>query len=409
MLVTISNSVLVANGFDDVLAMVGQKSKEFFIIENGVNVYLHSFDYEYVRSSLVKILDVNRLASNQKTSSSEYTFDVVMNVESTTDGSAVRIDHRTVDLKHIFYMHKRLSVYDKMVNDIIFSNSSNKNKQHVVPRLNSLITLHSNNSLKSGKEELIISQTDDSSVPAIKAPTRVEIREDDERISMFDDKSKALMILDWVDNFEICNSELTQKVKSSGASQLEIASLVKSSSEIMHKTYLEVKETLNEIFQLERGFFSKMFKPQIQINVDEVGDIIEKLRETTEKSIINVKSLGTKFNQTLDEMQMIDFILDEGIEACSFAIALDDESESFKVQYDLRKNRLLKAKTSNEISRLQFVSFRDSYDANISKMEEIQQVAIPLLITKIIQSSGKVDEETLNLTKNIVNVKINVD
>lgn len=407
MLISIANSVLVANGFDDVFKMVGNKSKEFFIIENGVQIYLHSFDYEYVRSSLVKILDVNRLASNQKTSNSEYTFTVVVDIHHTPDGSAIRIDRRVIDLKHIFYMHKRLSVYDKMVNDIIFSNSTNKNKQYSVPRVNALLTMYDNNALKSGSEQLVVHAEDSN--PVISKPKRNEISINDERIKLFDSKDKALAILDWLDNFDICNTELTQKVKNSGSSQLEIASLVKSSSEIMQKTYVEVKETLSSIFQLERGFFSKMFKPQININVEEVGAIIEKLRETTETSINNVKSLSEKFDVTLNEMQMIDFILDEGIEACSFAVGLDEETESYKVQFDLRKNRLLKAKTSNEISRLQFVTFRDSYDANVSKMEEIQQVAIPLLITKIIQSSGKVDEETLNLTKNIINVKINVD
>lgn len=407
MLVSISNSVLVANGFDDVMNMVGNKSKEFFIIESGVQVHLHSFDYEYVRSSLVKILDVNRLASNQKTSNSEYTFAVIVDVQYSPDGSAIRFDRRVVDLKHIFYMHKRLSVYDKMVNDIIFSNSTNKNKQFSVPRINSLLTMYDNNALKSGNEQLVVSAPENK--PEIQKPKRNEITLCDERIKLFSNQDKALAVLDWVDNFDICNTELTQKVKNSGSSQLEIAALVKSSSDIMQSTYTEVKETLSSIFQLERGFFSKMFKPQINIDVEEVGSIIEKLRETAETSIENVKTLGAKFEVTLNEMQMIDFDLEEAIEACSFAIGLENETESYKVQYELRKNRLLKAKTSNEISRLQFVTFRDSYDANVSKMEEIQQVAIPLLITKIIQSSGKVDEETLNLTKNIINVKINVD
>lgn len=409
-MIQIPHSVVLSFGGESLVAELNNQSSEFFIIgADGSNEYLYSFDYQYVRNSLMKIIDLNVISSDIKIPPGQYVFNVLVKSEFDANNSIWNLEFRKMDLKNVYYVHKRLSVYEKMINDIVFGSNKNRLKNIPVPKVRELYDRYTDGTLIP-KDLPTTSET--STVAMVKhvLKPRVEISDDDSRLDYFKELGTelALKSVDWIENFEHCNNELSSSIKKNSNDQMALAEIVKNNSRAMQNVYNEVKQTLSEVFKLERGFFSKLFNPEVKINTNDIPNIVARLQKTSDNGIENIQALKAQFDFVSSNIEDVQKELAVAIRSCKVAgeIILADQIDN---EFKIRHNRLAKVKSSNDITQIQFTAFRMNFESNIAKMEEIQLVAIPLLISKIIASSGKVDEETLTITKNIVDVKINID
>ena len=90
--------------------------------------------------------------------------------------------------------------------------------------------------------------------------------------------------------------------------------------------------------------------------------------------------------------------VEHGIIGCQYVIATDEDPYEF----ELRQERLMKIRATTEISELSLSTIHKKFLSDLSKLKEVQEVVVPLLIVKLQnQASKRVDDETVNIIRGL--------
>lgn len=365
---------------------------DYFFVEKGERHYLQEFDYEYVRNNLLKVLD---LGNREKI----YKFLVIVSAHHDAQTGEPVFVTKNVNLRELYYVNTRLRVLDKMIDDITFG-KKNSQKNLPVPPLQTMYKEYTENKLKPKLQSTIA-----PAIPAIKF-TRKEVLPTDPRIHAMSDVSTecAVKILDWVDNFEVCNIELTEAVRESSTEQMQMVTILKTSSEKIQEVFTALGETLEDVFNLNPSFIGRMFGSKNVIKESDIETAIHKLQKVVNVDTTKYSGVNVKFNELQETFTKIIDHVEYGIKGCEYGVAKNIQADEF----ERRMERLMKVRTTNDISKLHIESFRSNFNTNLSKLSEVQQVLVPLLIVRIMESSGKIDDETLNIVKNLAGGKVEV-
>lgn len=365
------------------------KGKYFFKDSTGTSIEIQEFDYDYVRNSLLKVFDKNV----QK----KYKFNVI--VSRTYDGAGMPIfDVRSLDLNEIYYDSTRLCVLEMMLDDIYFGRISIMDLP--VPRLQ-----QEYQDYQAGRAKPVVVENSQPAVPAPIVFARKELSENDPRLpAIIEMKSdfdfKPMQVLDWVENFEVCSLEITTSNRELSEEQMNLVKVLQTNSEYISSVFDNLTNVLETLFPLKQTFLQRMLGTQkdIVVKQDEIGTILSCLNNAVKIDPHRFSGVSTMFKGLQDKIKGIKDNVEHGIIGCQYVISTDEDAYEF----ELRQERLMKLRATTDISEMSLTTVNKRFLNNLSKLGEIQEVLVPLLIVKLQnQASKKVDDETVALIRNM--------
>lgn len=362
---------------------------KFFFNDGNQNIIIQEFDYDYVRNSLLKVFDKNVAKT--------YIFNVIVSRTYDSTGKPI-FDVRPLNLREIFYNTKRLRVLDMMLDDIYFGKISIK--ELPVPPLQKEYQDFLNGISKP------VPQTETPELPAPIVFKRVEISENDSRIpaivEMQKDQEdfKPLKVLDWIDNFEVCSQEITKSIQQSSEDQIHLVQILKSNSEYIHGVFNNLTSVLESMFPIKPTFTQRLFryKKDVEVKQEDLGNILSTLKNAVAIDSNRFSGISEVFKDIQDNFLQIKDTVEYGIKGCEYAITTMEDPYEF----ELRRERLLKIRTTTDISEMSLTTINKKFLSDLNKLKEVQEVVVPLLIVKLQnQVSKKVDDETVNIIRNL--------
>lgn len=363
------------------------KGKHFFI-ENGKEIEIKEFDYEYVRNSLLKEYKpgVNR----------SYKYTVVVNRTEDELGNPI-FDVRTLDLSKIYYNSKSLNIQDLMLDEIILERKV-QIRDLPMPKLQKEYM-----DWKDGKIPLKTApSTVVAEIPEMPKRVRKEIAIDDPRLRQISDfmvqnvediqHIEEIKVLDWVDNFDLCNHEIALQSQGISEKKIQLAGAIKANSEYLHSVFDKLRVTLEELFPLKPSFMQRMFgKTELVVKEADLNKVLSSLKSAVQFDHTRFEGIKLMFESLNTDIKELQSNIDHGSVACSYQVAvLEDDFE-----WTLGESRLEKISITNEIMRTSLVSTRNQFMVDYNRMNEIQTVLIPLVVDRLqAQVNQKVDAET---------------
>ena len=358
------------------------EGRYFFVDSDNNEVDIQEFDYEYTRNQFFKNYD--------KDNKKKYYTKVV--VQRTYDNTGMpSYDVRTINLENIYFNNRRLCVYTLMVDDLYFSTIQLQNVS--VPPL-----MQEYEEFLKGTIRKIQPKNN-----VVLKPQREVLNPEDERLLVIKryTSNDALIVLDWVVNFDVCSTELSETIKFSTDEQLNLAEELKNHSAYINSIFGNLSSVLNDLFSLKAPVLKRFFgiEHKVQMKVD-LNNILSTLRSTVNADINRFNGVSTSFSTLKNKLKSITENVENGISACNYVIDTSDDSYNF----ELRLERLLKIRSSTEISLLSLENVNKNFMNNYNKLKEVQEVLVPLLIVKLQnQATSSVDEETVKIIRNLQN------
>lgn len=363
------------------------KGKHFFI-ENGKEIEIKEFDYEYVRNSLLKEYKpgVNR----------SYKYTVVVDRTEDELGNPI-FDVRTLDLSKIYYNSKSLNIQDLMLDEIILERKV-QIRDLPMPKLQKEYM-----DWKDGKIPLKTApSTVVAEIPEMPKRVRKEVAIDDPRLRMVSDfmvqnveeiqHIEEIKVLDWVDNFDMCNHEIALQSQGISEKKIQLAGAIKANSEYLHTVFDKLRVTLEELFPLKPSFMQRMFgNTELVVKEADLNKVLSSLKSAVQFDHTRFEGIKLMFESLNTDIKELQSNIDHGAVACSYQVAvLEDDFE-----WTLGESRLEKISITNEIMRTSLVGTRNQFMVDYNRMNEIQTVLIPLVVDRLqAQVNQKVDAET---------------
>jgi len=371
---------------------------KYFFIENRKEIEIKEFDYKYVRNSFLKEYD--RKANRQ------YCYTVI--VDRTYDPSGEPVfDVRVLDLNDIYFDNTRLRMLGVMIDEISWDKNVSRSITNMpMPPLQKEYQEY----LEGKKRKAIVVEVDNPKLielPPAPELVRVPVLENDNRIKsveiMFDDheiKPNAMVVLDWVDNFQIASYEATVKMRNMTEMQIKMASNIVTHSDYIHSVMSNVSKVLEEIFPVNPGFLKKMFgSTDFKVDKSNLDEVILRLTQAARVDNNRFSGIQKSFNEIKNLSFEIKNELDQGVLGCKFAIATIEDS----FEFEHREERLLKMGLTANLTGLSMIDAEKKFDIKMAKFDEIQTVLLPILIMRIQDSvDSKLDDETVQIIRNIV-------
>lgn len=363
------------------------KGKHFFI-ENGKEIEIKEFDYEYVRNSLLKEYKpgVNR----------SYKYTVVVDRTEDELGNPI-FDVRTLDLSKIYYNSKSLNIQDLMLDEIILERKV-QIRDLPMPKLQKEYM-----DWKDGKIPLKTApSTVVAEIPEMPKRVRKEVAIDDPRLRLVSDfmvqnveeiqHIEEIKVLDWVDNFDMCNHEIALQSQGISEKKIQLAGAIKANSEYLHTVFDKLRVTLEELFPLKPSFMQRMFgNTELVVKEADLNKVLSSLKSAVQFDHTRFEGIKLMFESLNTDIKELQSNIDHGSVACSYQVAvLEDDFE-----WTLGESRLEKISITNEIMRTSLVGTRNQFMVDYNRMNEIQTVLIPLVVDRLqAQVNQKVDAET---------------
>lgn len=369
--------------------------KNYFFFDGKKRVIIQEFDYFYVRNSLLRVFDKNE--SNPK----EYFFEVV--VSRTFDSAGVpSYDVRRLDLNGIYYDNNvNLRVLEMMKDDILWGQKIQLKNMPLPPLKQEY------EDFKAGKV-IAAPAIVTSDIPPPKVIERKELSVNDRRIPALSEmpttfNHNPMVSLDWIENFELCNQSLTTTVQQLSGEQLALVKMMKSSSDYIHTVFDNLSTALESLFPIRPTVMQRWFgNTKFEVDDDNIEMILEKLTSAVNVDPTRFSGIDSIFNQLHDSIDAIQLNVEHGIVGCQYV--LDTEEDPY--EFEMRHSRLMKVRASTSITELSLVDIHKRYVVNYSKLNEIQTTLIPLLISRLqSQTTSVVDEDTVNIIKNLAKVQ----
>lgn len=363
---------------------------KYFFNDGRRNIEIQEFDYEYVRNSLLKVFDKNV--------KKKYIFNVIVSRTYDTNGMPI-FDVRPLELNDIYFDSTRLCVLEMMLDDIYFGKASIKELQ--VPTLQKEYQEY-----LAGRSQPVVQE---NTVPELPAPIvyeRKEIQKDDPRlpaIMKIENNASTfhpVKVLDWIDNFEVCSQEITSSIQKSSDEQIKLVQTLKNNSDYIHGVFNNLTSVLESMFPLKPSFTQRIFgyKKDIEVKQDDLGIILTKLRNAVAVDADRFSGVSQVFKGIQQNLLDIKDSVEHGIAGCQYVIANNEDPYEF----ELRQERLMKIRATTEISEMSLTTINKKFLSDLNKLKEVQEVVVPLLIVKLQnQASKKVDDETVNIIRNL--------
>lgn len=371
---------------------------KYFFIENKKEIEIKEFDYKYVRNSFIKEYD--RKANRQ------YCYTVI--VARTYDPSGDPIfDVRVLDLNDIFFDNTRLRMLGVMIDEINWDkNATARGILNLpVPPLQKEYQEY----LEGKKRKAIVSVETPTMIEVPPAPelVRITVLEDDSRIKnvelMFsteDTKLSPMVVLDWVDNFQIANYEISVKMRGMTELQIKMASNISSHSDYLHGVMSNIGKVLEDIFPVNPGFFKKVFgNSDFKVEKSNMDATIARLLEAVRIDSRRFSGLQTSFDEIKAMASTIQENLQQGVLGCKYAVSTIDEP----FEFEARQERLQKMALTANLTGVSMLTAEKKFNIDLERFNEIQNVLLPLLVMRIQDSvNSKLDADTVQIIRNIV-------
>lgn len=370
---------------------------KYFFIENGKEIEIKEFDYKYVRNAFLKEYD--RKANRQ------YCFTVIVDRTYDPVGDPV-FDVRVLDLNDIYFDNTRLRMLEVMIDEISWDNKATTRIQNLpVPPLQK----EYQDFLEGKKRKAVV--TADSSPQLIEIPPpppleRVPVLEDDARIQsvelMFDGSDievKPMVVLDWVDNFQVANHEVSTQMRAMTEKQIKMVANINTHSQYLQGVMKNVSNVLEDIFPVNPGLFKRMFgNTDFKISAEDLQPSIERLQAAVKIDPRRFAGIKETFDEINTLSTEIKDCLDQGVLGCKFAVATIEES----FEFDIREERLMKMGIVANQTRLSMKDAEMNFNISMDSFNEIQTVLIPVIVMRMQASvNNKLDDDTVNMIRKI--------
>jgi len=370
---------------------------KYFFIENGKEIEIKEFDYKYVRNAFLKEYD--RKANRQ------YCFTVIVDRTYDPVGEPV-FDVRVLDLNDIYFDNTRLRMLEVMIDEISWDNKATTRIQNLpVPPLQK----EYQDFLEGKKRKAVV--TTDSSPQLIEIPPpppleRVPVLEDDARIQsvelMFDGSDievKPMVVLDWVDNFQVANHEVSTQMRAMTEKQIKMVANINTHSQYLQGVMKNVSNVLEDIFPVNPGLFKRMFgNTDFKISAEDLQPSIERLQAAVKIDPRRFAGIKETFDEINTLSTEIKDCLDQGVLGCKFAVATIEES----FEFDIREERLMKMGIVANQTRLSMKDAEMNFNISMDSFNEIQTVLIPVIVMRMQASvNNKLDDDTVNMIRKI--------
>lgn len=369
---------------------------KYFFKENGKEIEIKEFDYKYVRNAFLKEYD--RKANRQ------YCFTVIVDRTYDPVGEPI-FDVRVLDLNDIFFDNTRLRMLEVMIDEISWDNKATTRIQNLpMPPLQREYQDY----LEGKKRKAVITETTPMLIEIPEAPPleRVPVLEDDARIQsvelMFYEsevKANPLTVLDWVDNFQVANHEVSTQMRAMTEKQIKMVANINTHSQYLQGVMTNVSKVLEDIFPVNPGLFQRMFgNTDFKISAEDLQPSIERLQAAVKidpRRFAGIKETFAEINTLSTEIKEN---LDQGILGCKFAVATIEES----FEFDIREERLMKMGIVANQTRLSMKDAEMNFNISMDSFNEIQTVLIPVIVMRMQASvNNKLDDDTVNMIRKI--------
>ena len=366
---------------------------KYFFIDNGKEVEIKEFNFNYVLNSLLKQYD---RSSNRK-----YMYTIVVDRTYDSLGNP-HFDTRSLSLDEIYFDNRRLKVMDLMKDKIHFSNV------RIVPDLPIPPLEKEYRDWKEGKLRPNIAAV--ATAPEVPAPIVLKKKPIDPQCDMVADierwmefpdtiKKDPVKVLDWYVNLPVCAQEVGVKIQKISERQLDLNAALQQHSDYIRLLMGNLTTALEKLFPLKPTFTQKLFgKADIKVQPTDLPKVMKALNEAVKYDTNKFSGITTLFTEIRDEVREIKNELEYGKIGCEYAIRrLEDPFE-----YELTLERIMKMGISTAMTETSIVGVSKQYQIDMSRMIDIQTITIPLIIGRLQAQTGKaVDEDTANIIRNL--------
>lgn len=365
------------------------KNKHFFI-ENGKEVEIKNFDYDYVLNSLAKEYrsDLNR----------KYMYTIIIDRTYDALGNPV-FDVRKLDLNEMYFDTVRLRVLKLMMDDIMLD----KYKHREMPKP---AIYQEYEDWVSGKTAKKMAPPVVANIPEYVRAERVVIEEDDPRIAEVRYFASGpdgiagtpIKAVDWIQNYELCNHELAVEAQAISQRKIELASAIKDNSEYLETVFKQISTAMETLFPLKPTFIQRIMgnTPEMIPREKDMNAVLATLRNASTFDPKRFEGIKLMFQEINDDMDLMNENIQNGSIACAFQIAKVED----KFEWELGEQRLEKVAVTNGILKASLIADRNKFMVNMNRMQEIQTILIPLVVDRVQNNIGqKLDSETENAVR----------
>jgi hypothetical protein len=306
-------------------------------------------------------------------------------------------DVRTLDLSKIYYNSRKLNILDLMMDEIVLERKVKVMDLEMPPLQKEYQDWKAGKIPKKQAVSTVVAE-----IPQMPTRVRKEVSLTDPRIGVISkymvqeiDEIKNVQevrVLDWIDNFDMCNHELAMQSQSISEKKIKLAGAIQANSEYLHSVFEKLRTTLEELFPLKPSIMKRMFgNTELVVKEADLNKVLSSLKSAVQFDHTRFEGIKIMLAEINDDMDELNINIENGSVACSYQVAvLEDDFE-----WQLGEQRLEKVAITNQIMQTSLVGTRNQFMVDYNRMNEIQTVLIPLVVDRLqAQVNQKVDAET---------------
>ena len=359
---------------------------KYFFKENGKEIEIKEFDYEYVRNALLKEY---KSSANRK-----YCYTIVVDRTYDSLGNPV-FDVRKLDLNEIYFDTTKLRIQALMLDEIMFDKSL-RVKDLPMPALQKEYK-----DWKEGKTEIKqAASVGVLNIPVVKKE-RVPVDPNDVRVSLIQQYASTpegiacdpVLALDWIENYDVCNRELAIQSQGISEKKIQLAGAIKANSEYLHTVFDKLRITMEELFPLKPTFMQKIFggKTDLVVKEADLNKVPSALQSAVQFDHTRFEGIKLMFDDINKDIASLQENIVNGTVGCGYQIANVED----KFEWELGEQRLQKVAITTEIMQSSLVATRQQFMVDFNRMNEVQTILIPLVVDRLQSQVGQsIDTDT---------------
>lgn len=359
---------------------------KYFFKENGKEIEIKEFDYEYVRNALLKEY---KSSANRK-----YCYTIVVDRTYDSLGNPV-FDVRKLDLNEIYFDTTKLRIQALMLDEIMFDKSL-RVKDLPMPALQKEYK-----DWKDGKIEMKHAVSAEVLNIPVVHKERVPVDPNDVRVTMIQQYAATpdgivgdpVLALDWIENYDVCNRELAIQSQGISEKKIQLAGAIKANSEYLHTVFDKLRITMEELFPLKPTFMQKLFggKTDLVVKEADLNKVLSALQSAVQFDHTRFEGIKLMFDDINKDIANLQSNIVNGTVGCGYQIANVED----KFEWELGEQRLQKVAITTEIMQTSLVATRQQFMVDFNRMNEVQTILIPLVVDRLQSQVGQsIDADT---------------
>lgn len=368
---------------------------KYFFVENGKEIEIQEFNYEYYRNSLLRNWD------KLKNSNFKFYLNLVISKTVLSNGE-LEFDVRKLPLDEIYYSSRRLRIQKLIMDDIMFDRSL-RVQDLPLPKLTREYNEWKEQQEAKAKMPLPAPAVN---VPVYKSAERVEVDKTDARIpdiiqfstaytglQNFDIQGNVLQVLDWIVNYDVCNRELAVQSQGISEKKITLSSAINDNSKYLESVFDKLRVTMEELFPLKPSLLKRMFGKNdgLEVKEKDMSKVLSTLQSAVKFDYTRFEGIKTLFDEINTDIETLQKNIDCGQTACQFQVSVLED----KFEWELGAARLEKVGVATDIMLASLISTRQEFMVNFNRMNEVQTILIPLVVDRLQSQVGsKIDAQT---------------